>query len=145
VYVQCLGGVPNYASLIEINDRFSFLSQTLSAGDTVRFNITVKSTSTAVSITDVTKHSVVKSSVSGPGGGGSFTGASVGDSKIGSPGEPVAPFTTLTFTAIKVNGQPLGAAGTLFPSDMYNGATLQIRTGTLAATGTHFTTTFVAS
>lgn len=143
VYVQCFGGVPDYASLVEINNHFSFLTQTLNAGDKVRLNIAVTSKSTTVTITDTTNHSAAKQSVSGPGGGGSFNGATVGDNKIGSPGEPVAPFGTLEFTALKVNNSPLGAGGTLLPNDMYNGSTLQIRAGALSATATHFTTTFV--
>jgi len=145
IYVQCLGGVANYGSLVEINDHFSYLSQNLSSGDRVRLNITVTATSTTVAIADLTNHSTVKSKVSGINGGGAFTGASVGCNKIGSPGEPIAPFTSLAFTAIMVNGAPLGAGGTLFASDMYNGTTLQIRAGGLASTGTHFSTTFVAS
>lgn len=142
VYVQCLGGVPNYGSIIEINNRFSFHSQTLNAGDKIRFNIKVTATSTSVSITDTTNHSSVKSSVSGPGGGGTFTGASVGDSAIGSGPEPVAQFSTLAFSAIKVNNAPLGAGGTLAGSDMYSGATLQISASNLSQTGSGFTTTF---
>lgn len=142
VYVQCLGGVPNYGSLVEINNHFSYLTQTLSAGDKIRFNIKVTATSTNVTITDVTNHSSVKSTVSGPGGGGTFTGASVGDSAIGSPPQPVAQFSTLAFSAIKVNNAPLGAGGPLSGSDMYNGATLQISASNLSQTGSGFTTTF---
>ena len=57
VYVQCLGGVPNYASLVEINNHFSFLTQTLNAGDKVRLNIAVSAKTTTVTITDTTNHS----------------------------------------------------------------------------------------
>jgi hypothetical protein len=145
VYVQCLGGVANYGSLVDINDHFSYLSQNLSSGDRVRLSITVSAASTTVAIADLTNHSSVKSKVSGINGGGTFTGASVGCNKIGSTSEPIAPFTSLAFTAITVNGAPLGAGGTLFPSDMYNGTTLQIRAGSLSSTATHFSTTFVAS
>jgi hypothetical protein len=141
VNVQCVNGVPSYGSSIEINDQYSSLTQNLNAGDIIHLNISLTATATTVSITDATNHSTVRSTVSGPGGVGSFTGASVGDVKIGSAS--IAAFSTLTFTGVKVNGAPLGAAGTLFPSDMYNATTLQIHAGSLTATGTHFTTTFV--
>jgi hypothetical protein len=145
MYVQCFNGAVDDGALIEINNRFSSLSQNVNAGDTIRLTIKVSAKLTSVAIADLTNNSSVQSVVSGPGGGGSFTGVSVGDSKIGSPGEPVAPFTTLAFKMLKVNGAPMGAGGTLSPTDMYDASTLQIRTGALGPTGTHFTTTFVAS
>jgi hypothetical protein len=143
VYVQCVNGQPNYAALIEINNRFSFPTQTMNAGDAIKVSLVVSSTATTVTIADVTTKGKVKDTVSGPGGGGSFTGMSAGDSAVGSPPAPVPQFTTLSLSGITVNGTSLGSHGPLFGSDMYSGTTLQIKAGKLNLAGTGFVTTFV--
>ena len=143
VYVTCSNGSPSYASLAEINNRYSDLTQTLNAGDTIKLSLSASAKSTVVSIADLTNKSTVKSSVSGAGGGGTFTGASVGESTIGSPSVPIAQFSTLRFSAITVNGHTLAAGGTLFGSDLYNGTTLQISAGAVSKAGNSFLTKFV--
>jgi hypothetical protein len=140
VYVQCVGGVATYGAYAEINNKYGYLTPTLHAGDTIKVSLATSAKGTTVTVADTTTKGTLKSTVKGPGGAGSFTGMSVGDAQIGSPGLPIPQFTPLRFTATKVNGVSLGA-GTVFGSDMYNGATLQILAGTLSAAGT-FTTTF---
>jgi len=143
VFVQCINGTPTYGALAEINDRFSYLSQTLNPGDAIRVSLSTSASRTTVTVADTTRKSAVKDSVFGPGGGGSFTGFSVGDSTIGSPSEPIVQFGKLTIGQAKVNGLSLAAAGPNSISDLYSGSTLQIRTGALSASGTSFATTFV--
>jgi hypothetical protein len=141
VYAQCLGGVPNYGASVEINDRFSPLTPTLNAGDKIKLTLKVSATATTATITDATDGSSVKSTVKGPGGGGSFTGASVGDSAVGSPPAPVSQWNKIVFSGTTFNGASLSTYTAAFGSDMYNGATLQILAGNVAANG-NFTTTF---
>ncbi len=142
VYVQCLGGVPNYGASVEINDRFSPLTPTLNAGDKIKLTLKVTATATNVTISDVTNRSSDKATVKGPGGGGSFTGASVGDSAVGSPPAPVSQWGTIIFSGTTFNGASLSTYTSAFGSDMYNGTTLQVLAGNVAANG-NFTTTFV--
>jgi hypothetical protein len=141
VYVQCVSGAPTYDAYEEINNNYSFLTPTLAAGDAVHVTISVTASKTTVAVADVTHRATVSATVNGPGGGGSFTGASIGDVKIGSPGLPVPQFTTLTFSGLKINGAKVPRADTFTPADMYNGTTLQILSGRLSAGG-KFVTTF---
>lgn len=142
VSVQCTGGNPSHGAVAEIDDHFSYLTQNLNAGDNIKVTVTVSASKSTVTISDTTNKSTVKDSISGPGGGGSFTGASVGDSTIGSPSEPIVQLTHLAFAGTQINNATLKAAGTLFGSDLYSGTTLQIKTGAVSTSGTGFTTTF---
>ena len=143
-YSNCTGGQAGYAALAEINDHFSYLTQAMSAGDTIKVTVKVSSSKTTVSITDKTTRSTVTDTVTGSSGGGAFTGFSVGESKIGSPNLPVPQFVALAYSGITVNGAALGSysAGSLVASDMYDGTTLQVSTGALAAGSGSFTTHF---
>lgn len=141
-YANCTGGQAGYAALAEINDHFSYLTPTMSSGDRIKVTVTVSATKTTVTISDTTTHGTVKDTLSGPGGGGHFTGVSIGEVKIGSPNLPVPQFTTLSYSNIAINGASLGTYSNKTAVDMYNGSTLQVVTGSVTGTGTGFTTTF---
>jgi Peptidase A4 family len=142
VYVQCLGGAPTYSAYEEINNNYSFITPPLAAGDKIRVSISTSATATSVTVADTTTNATVSVSAKGPGDGGSFTGASVGDVKIGSPGLPIPQFTTLTFSGLKINGAKVPVGDAFTPADMYDGTTLQILSGKLSGGG-KLTTTFV--
>jgi len=145
IYIICSNGLPTYFSAAGINNHFSSLTQTLRPGDTVQASINASSTATTVIIKDLTTNGTTSATVSGPGGGGSFTVAAVGMSEVGKTPEPIPPFSTVTFADISINGLKLNALGNLHVTDLYKGTTLQVRTGPLSTTGNSFTATFVHS
>jgi hypothetical protein len=133
VYFGCASGKPSYTTTAEINNHWSYLTQTLAAKNIISVSITTSTTGTSITIRDVTNKSTVSASVSGSGGSGAFTLVSFGLSRVGSgTTSPIPQFTPVGFSSASINGRPFAkAGGKPSPTDMYNGAQLQVVTGAI--------------
>ena len=107
------------------------------AGNVIKVATKVTTTSTTVSVRDVTTG--VTKKLTGPGA--SSTAAYIGDSDVTVGGTEVGVpnFGTVTFTGCSVDGKALAAAHPA-RNQRVNGSTVQITTGALSPAGTAFAT-----
>jgi hypothetical protein len=139
VVVGCVDGAATYAAQEQINDYWSYLTPTMSAGDVINITLSVSATKSTVSVKDKTNKSSVSDTVRGPGGGGTFTGAGVGDNTLGSAGYPIPSFGTLKYSATTINSAALGTYSGVGEYNM-SGPSGDVNTSTLKAGSASFTT-----
>lgn len=142
VYIGCSSKTQTLAALADIDNVFTVLTVTITAGDTVALSTTCGPSGISVSIDDETTSSTgTESSATAE----TCTQAEVGDDGV-SNGKargktvPLPAFGAIDFTAAMVNGVALGSV----PSSAANyneGKKAVITTGALTAGGTAFVTT----
>ena len=116
VQVFCLGGEPSFLAAVELMGKQTYSSQRPHPGDLMKATIIDTTTTLGVAIQDVTEgrgFSLIKSTAAA-----SATLAEIGDSALTGPPSltpssvyPITDFGTIHFSAGRVNGKLLGAAG----------------------------------
>jgi hypothetical protein len=136
VEVICSGGSASFVAAFIINGAGTAAPITVSAGDSITTTVTVSATSTKVTIKDNT--TAVKKSKKG-------TGTTPGVALAGVEtfvGTTIPTFTKDKFSACKIDGGTLAAAGATAQDLEATPPTLQISTGALNGGGNAFTETF---
>ena len=140
VTMTCTGGRASYVVVAEINNTFYDSAEQVAAGNLIGVELQASSSSTTVTVRDLTNDGSTTDTVSGPGGGGTFTSVSFGTNGVGSPKTPPPTFGSISYGAAQVNATNIGAVGGLTGYAWYTKGSPVVTTSVINS-GNAFTTT----
>ncbi len=140
VFLVCQNGTAFYQASAVVNGVGKAVAVSVAPGDSITISVAVNATRTAVTFSDTTQSFTKK--FKGVGATPSAVLDGIDSLDSGTTQLPNANFHTIAFSASKIDGQTLAAAGAAAVDEVNSANVLQIKTSALDATGQKFTETY---